>query len=221
MVHVLGVNLPDRRLVKIALTAFTGISHSTSRLICARLAFHDRLAVSDLTEPQINQLSALLSSPSTFMGPAPTASSSSAAATSTANAASSSSTTSDDSPSSSSSSDRARQSLTQQIREHNRLANLVIESDLRRQVKNDILHHRTVGSYVGRRHAMGFPVRGQRTKTNAKTAKRLNRVERRVFSTMANGASSGGATTSTPSSPIQNGLLQSLKWRFRTHTAML
>lgn len=34
---------------------------------------------------------------------------------------------------------------------------------------------------------MGLPVRGQRNKTNAKTAKRLNRIERRGFTSAAAG----------------------------------
>lgn len=49
-----------------------------------------------------------------------------------------------------------------------------IESDLRREVRNNILHHRAIGSYKGKRHAMGYPVRGQKTRTNARTARRLN-----------------------------------------------
>ena len=35
-----------------------------------------------------------------------------------------------------------------------------------------------IGSYVGKRHAMKLPVRGQNTQSNAKTARKLNRVER-------------------------------------------
>lgn len=49
----------------------------------------------------------------------------------------------------------------------------------------NIAHHRMVGSYKGRRHAGGLPVRGQRTRRNAQTARKLNRVERRQFGTFA------------------------------------
>jgi small subunit ribosomal protein S13 len=45
-------------------------------------------------------------------------------------------------------------------------------------MRENIAHQRMIGSYVGRRHAMGLPVRGQNTQTNAKTARKLNRVER-------------------------------------------
>jgi small subunit ribosomal protein S13 len=58
------------------------------------------------------------------------------------------------------------------------LRNLKIETDLRREVRENIAHQRMIGSYVGKRHAMGLPVRGQNTQKNAKTAKKLNRVER-------------------------------------------
>lgn len=45
------------------------------------------------------------------------------------------------------------------------LTNMKIENDLRRQVQDDIRRLRDMGTYRGRRHAMGLPVRGQRTRT--------------------------------------------------------
>ena len=49
--------------------------------------------------------------------------------------------------------------------------NIKIEGDLRREVQADIRRKIEIGSYQGRRHRMGLPVRGQRTKTNARTRK--------------------------------------------------
>ncbi|MEO9323036.1 30S ribosomal protein S13 [Nocardioides sp. C4-1] len=46
-----------------------------------------------------------------------------------------------------------------------------VEGDLRREVQADIRRKIEIGSYQGRRHRMGLPVRGQRTKTNARTRK--------------------------------------------------
>ena len=46
-----------------------------------------------------------------------------------------------------------------------------VEGDLRREVAADIRRKVEIGSYQGRRHRMGLPVRGQRTKTNARTRK--------------------------------------------------
>ncbi len=42
---------------------------------------------------------------------------------------------------------------------------MTIETDLRRQVQDNIRRLRDMGSYRGRRHAMGLPVRGQRTRS--------------------------------------------------------
>ena len=44
-----------------------------------------------------------------------------------------------------------------------------VEGDLRRDVAADIRRKVEIGSYQGRRHRQGLPVRGQRTKTNART----------------------------------------------------
>jgi small subunit ribosomal protein S13 len=50
-------------------------------------------------------------------------------------------------------------------------ANFQVEGDLRREVTANIRRKVEIGSYQGRRHRQGLPVRGQRTKTNARTRK--------------------------------------------------
>jgi small subunit ribosomal protein S13 len=50
-------------------------------------------------------------------------------------------------------------------------ANVRIEGDLRREIAADIRRKVEIGSYEGLRHRRGLPVRGQRTKTNARTRK--------------------------------------------------
>lgn len=50
-------------------------------------------------------------------------------------------------------------------------ANLVVEGMLRRQVQQNIQRLRDIGSYRGERHRKGLPVRGQRTRCNARTRK--------------------------------------------------
>jgi small subunit ribosomal protein S13 len=47
----------------------------------------------------------------------------------------------------------------------------VIEGALRRQMLQNIARLRDIGSYRGLRHRRGLPVRGQRTRTNARTRK--------------------------------------------------
>lgn len=49
------------------------------------------------------------------------------------------------------------------------LAKLVTEGDLRRKVQMDIKRLQDIGSYRGYRHRRRLPLRGQRTKTNART----------------------------------------------------
>ncbi|KAA1138521.1 hypothetical protein PGTUg99_025463 [Puccinia graminis f. sp. tritici] len=164
---ILGVNLPEHKLVRIGLTRFVGIGHYTANLICARLQIHKALTVGELSEHQIGRLSALLSSPPTTPPtnhrvaeldgiPAP------------------STLDFDSGPS-------PQPKLLSLADDP--LQRLLIESDLRREVRANIAHHRAIGSYKGKRHALGFPVNGQRTHTNAKTARKLNKVERRAYST--------------------------------------
>ncbi|KAI8384893.1 uncharacterized protein BYT42DRAFT_563980 [Radiomyces spectabilis] len=126
MLHLLGVNLPDRKLVSTALQYFYGIGEPTAVKMCDRLAIPKTLKVAELNEVQVNELT-------------------------------------------------------------NTLAAMTIESDLKRQVREQVMHHRNIGNYIGKRHAMSLPVRGQRTRNNAKTAKRLNGrwVQRRGFSLWA------------------------------------
>ena len=51
------------------------------------------------------------------------------------------------------------------------VAKFVVEGDLRREVSMSIKRLMDLGCYRGLRHRRGLPVRGQRTKTNARTRK--------------------------------------------------
>ena len=55
-------------------------------------------------------------------------------------------------------------------------ANYRIEGDLRREVAADIRRKVEIGCYQGIRHRRGLPVRGQRTRTNARTRKGPKKV---------------------------------------------
>lgn len=50
-------------------------------------------------------------------------------------------------------------------------AGYTVEGDLRRETQSNIRRLISIGSYRGMRHRRGLPVRGQRTKTNARTRK--------------------------------------------------
>jgi len=184
MVHILGINLPDNQVARVstkihsippkpdhyfqfALTKFYGIGHHTAHRLCARLQVHDKCKVKDLSPFQVTSLASFLSSPATapplpklplarigHVPPPPTV---------------------------------TTQQLQAQFNEEMKkkaiknldpLRNLKIESELKRQIRENIAHQRMIGSYVGRRHAMHLPVRGQNTQNNAKNAKKFNRIDR-------------------------------------------
>lgn len=51
------------------------------------------------------------------------------------------------------------------------IGKLRVEGDLRREVAMNIKRHVELGTYRGLRHKRGLPLRGQRTRTNARTRK--------------------------------------------------
>jgi small subunit ribosomal protein S13 len=54
---------------------------------------------------------------------------------------------------------------------------LTVEGDLRRERSQDIKRLMEIGCYRGLRHRRGLPVRGQKTKTNARTRKGPKRMQ--------------------------------------------
>lgn len=178
MVFVLGVQLPDKKLARVcntiistligantrtqvALQAFYGVGESTAARLCARLQIHNTQRVRNLTPQQITSLASFLSSPHT--APAlprlPLA-------------------TPDYVPPPLTTPTPVLNAVGLRVHKKDPLLKLKVEAELRREMRENIAHQRMIGSYVGRRHAMSLPVRGQNTQTNAKTAKKLNRVER-------------------------------------------
>ena len=59
------------------------------------------------------------------------------------------------------------------------LSNMIIEDEARAVVRRNIQLKKDIGSYQGLRHALHLPVRGQLTKNNARTARKLNRLDRK------------------------------------------
>ncbi|WP_216894448.1 30S ribosomal protein S13 [Nocardia alni] len=57
------------------------------------------------------------------------------------------------------------------LRDYIEASDLKVEGDLRREVQADIRRKIEIGCYQGIRHRRHLPVRGQRTKTNARTRK--------------------------------------------------
>ena len=140
-----------------ALTHFYGIGKTTALRLCARVQVHDRCRVRNLNQSQVTALTAFLSSPANSPPVAAQALAPPAFVPPPLGQPA------------------APATVAPPV---DRLREIKIESDLRRQMRENIAHQRMIGSYVGRRHAMHLPVRGQNTQSNARTARKLNRVER-------------------------------------------
>ncbi len=111
MPRIVGVDIPDRKKVKIALTYIYGIGDTRALEVCKRCNIDPEARVNQLSEADIATLNSTIQS------------------------------------------------------------TLTVEGDLRRQVAQDIRRLISIGCYRGLRHRRGLPVRGQRTKTNARTRK--------------------------------------------------
>lgn len=110
MARIVGVDIPNDKPVKIALTYIYGIGRSTAEKICTTAKVDGLIRVKDLTDDQFNAI-------------------------------------------------------------RSELAKHKTEGDLRREVALNIKRLTEIGCYRGVRHKKGLPVRGQRTKTNARTRK--------------------------------------------------
>ncbi|KAJ1554959.1 hypothetical protein HK405_003601, partial [Cladochytrium tenue] len=110
---LLGVNLPDDKLVHIALTRIHGIGRTSAQRLCSQLLIHPHCRLRELPEAHLTALSQALNG-------------------------------------------------------------MRIEAELRKQTATDIQRLVQIGAYKGLRHKAGLPANGQRTRSNARTAERLN-----------------------------------------------
>ena len=148
----------ETHFFQIVLQSFVGIGEHLADRLCARLQIHRMQRVRTLTQQQITALTSFLSSPHTAPALArfPLASPGSLEAPT------------------------AVDFSKLAVNKKDPLLKVKVEAELRREVRENIAHQRMIGSYVGRRHAMHLPVRGQGTRNNAINAKKFNRAERRL-----------------------------------------
>ena len=111
MARLAGVDIPNEKLIEIALTYIFGVGRTRAKETLAATGISPDIRVKDLTDEQLITLRDYLE------------------------------------------------------------ANYKIEGDLRREVDADIRRKIQINCYQGQRHRKGLPVRGQRTKTNARTRK--------------------------------------------------
>ncbi|KIM87217.1 hypothetical protein PILCRDRAFT_96008 [Piloderma croceum F 1598] len=186
--YVLGVLLQDQKVVKRALTAFYGIGPVLAAKLCARFQIHDKCKVRQLTSTQVTGLASFLSAPLTSppvpQNPlashnyVPPKSGKPKIKAALAETAKTKTAFTSEGPSTGAPNPNASTNALVKLLKADPLRGIKVESELRRQVRANIAHQRMIGSYVGKRHAMGLPVRGQNTQSNARTARRLNRVDR-------------------------------------------
>lgn len=111
MPRIVGVDIPEKKKLKISLTYIFGIGPQKALQICKRCNLDPEARVNTLSEAEIGAINNDLQD------------------------------------------------------------NEMVEGDLKRQVQQNIRRLQSIGSYRGLRHRRGLPVRGQRTKTNARTRK--------------------------------------------------
>ena len=110
MARIVGVDIPNNKVIVVALTYIYGIGNTTAKKICAAAGVEELKRVKDLTDDQFGAI-------------------------------------------------------------RNEIAKYKTEGDLRREVALNIKRLTEINCYRGLRHRRGLPVRGQRTKTNARTRK--------------------------------------------------
>lgn len=111
MPRILGVDIPNDKKLKVALTYLYGVGPRTAMEICEQVSLDPEMRARDLTDDDLSRIAGLLDK------------------------------------------------------------SYVIEGQLRRQVMQNIQRLKKIGCYRGIRHGRGLPVRGQRTRTNARTRK--------------------------------------------------
>ena len=111
MPRIVGVDIPEKKKLKISLTYIFGVGPSKALKICKRCNLDPEVRVNTLSEAEIG-------------------------------------------------------TIINDLQD-----NEMVEGDLKRQVQQNIRRLQSIGSYRGLRHRRGLPVRGQRTKTNARTRK--------------------------------------------------
>jgi small subunit ribosomal protein S13 len=110
MARIAGINIPDHKHARVALTSIYGIGPTRALEICAAAQIEPSRRIRDLNEAEIEAL-------------------------------------------------------------RREVGKFTVEGDLRRELQMNIKRLMDLGTYRGLRHRRGLPVRGQRTRTNARTRK--------------------------------------------------
>jgi small subunit ribosomal protein S13 len=111
MARILGVDIPNDKVIHISLTYIFGIGKTTARMVCDEAKVEYLVRTKDLTDEELSKITSAIEK------------------------------------------------------------RCVIEGQLRRQISQNIQRLKDIACYRGLRHRKGLPVRGQRTRSNARTRK--------------------------------------------------
>ena len=111
MPRILGVDIPNDKLIEVALTYLYGVGPTTAKKIVEEVGIDPKTRAKNLTDDELGKIAGLLDK------------------------------------------------------------SFVVEGQLRRQIAQNLQRLKKIGCYRGIRHGRGLPVRGQRTRTNARTRK--------------------------------------------------
>ncbi len=111
MPRILGVDIPNDKVIEVALTYLYGVGPTTALKIMEEVGIQPGTRAKNLTDDELGKITALLDK------------------------------------------------------------SFVVEGQLRRQIAQNLQRLKKIGCYRGIRHGRGLPVRGQRTRTNARTRK--------------------------------------------------
>jgi len=111
MARLLGVDIPDNKKIKIALTRIYGVGRTKALEVLENVGIDPEMRASELTPTQLKQIQKYIED------------------------------------------------------------NIPAEGQLRQQIFRNIKRLKDINAYRGRRHRIGLPVRGQRTRVNARTRK--------------------------------------------------
>ncbi len=111
MPRILGVDIPNDKVIEVALTYLYGVGPATAKKVMEEVGIKPGTRAKNLTDDELGRITSILDK------------------------------------------------------------SFVVEGQLRRQVAQNLQRLRKIGCYRGIRHGRGLPVRGQRTRTNARTRK--------------------------------------------------
>lgn len=111
MPRILGVDIPNDKVIEVALTYLYGVGPTTAKKIMEEVGIQPGTRAKNLTDDELGRITSLLDK------------------------------------------------------------SFVVEGQLRRQIAQNLQRLKKIGCYRGIRHGRGLPVRGQRTRTNARTRK--------------------------------------------------